>query len=226
MRHAGGTRAGALLSTCLIREPRVNCQLLQPRPAPTIGSHGTVCHTERVQHNGFAGTKETPFCFGVAFATYRTMVADSALLEMSFMHSTATSRSRSSWYLTREKQPRGPRSFPHFQPRGSRNTRVYVARERLIGTDLPGYGVFHYHDGLRLTAPGSKRLTEWRLPDCFHPDTGVSLTYHPSPASWQVVGGPDVSSGGRTWAGVHRLAQRPGYGLGLLHHHCFGGAPR
>jgi hypothetical protein len=72
-------------------------------------------------------------------------------------------------------------AFPHFLPtrraKSAKET-VYVATRTLTGADTNGFGVFKMRDALRLTRPGSKRLTDWRLPACF---ASVDLSYHPSP---------------------------------------------
>jgi hypothetical protein len=77
--------------------------------------------------------------------------------------------------------------FPHFRDcyRG-KTCRVYLAPTHLTGSSRPGSGVFRYNDGLRLTTPGTKRLTDWRLPACFHPQNGVSLSYHAAANRWGV----------------------------------------
>lgn len=83
--------------------------------------------------------------------------------------------------------------FPHFHPRyHGTNCRVYLARDQLSGTDLPGFGTFRYKPELQLTTPDGNRVTHWQLPAFFHPDTGASLTYHRSAKRW---GAPAV---GRT----------------------------
>jgi hypothetical protein len=75
--------------------------------------------------------------------------------------------------------------FPHFRKSYLCKTcRVYVARPLLCGTDLPGSAVFRYHPGLRLTAPDAIRLTDWRLPACFHPQGGTTLSYHSASHRW------------------------------------------
>jgi hypothetical protein len=75
--------------------------------------------------------------------------------------------------------------FPHFRPRyRGTNCRVYVARPRLSGTGLPGFGVFRYGAGLRLSAPDGRGVTDWQLPACLHPTGGASLSYHGDPARW------------------------------------------
>jgi Nucleotide modification associated domain 3 len=83
--------------------------------------------------------------------------------------------------------------FPHFRPHYQGKTcRVYVARDQLSGTDLPGFGTLRYKPGLRLSTPDGNRVTDWQLPAFFHPERGASLTYHRSAWWW---GAPAV---GRT----------------------------
>lgn len=77
--------------------------------------------------------------------------------------------------------------FPHFSDKyAGTNCAVYVARRTLSADEsLPGHGVFRFSDDLRLTRPGSKGLTGWSLPECFHPASGASLSYHGSTERWQ-----------------------------------------
>ena len=75
---------------------------------------------------------------------------------------------------------------PHFSPgfRGRQN-RVYVATDRLSrDRSRPGWGVFRWSPSLTLTAPHSSGLTTWQLPECFHPSTGTTLTYHGRSERW------------------------------------------
>ena len=55
---------------------------------------------------------------------------------------------------------------PHVQARhvaGANNT-LYLAADRLsMGPDLPGWGVLNDHRSLRLTRPGSARISDWCL---------------------------------------------------------------
>lgn len=65
--------------------------------------------------------------------------------------------------------PTWARNHPHFaDPERGRPNVVFVAR-------AGGFGLFRYRDELRLTRPGSTRVTDWRLPECFD---SVELTYH------------------------------------------------
>lgn len=77
--------------------------------------------------------------------------------------------------------------FPHFADKyAGTNCTVYVARRQLSADEsLPGHGVFRFSDLLRLTREGSKGLTGWSLPECFHPSQGASLSYHGSAERWQ-----------------------------------------
>jgi hypothetical protein len=75
---------------------------------------------------------------------------------------------------------------PHFQSayRGIQN-RVYVATENFSrAPSLPGWGVFRWTPTLRLTPLSSQGVTEWRLPACFHPATGLVLSHHRQPHMW------------------------------------------
>jgi hypothetical protein len=75
---------------------------------------------------------------------------------------------------------------PHFStPYLGRPNYVFVATDRFShDPTLPGWGVFRWTPRLRLTAPGSSGLTQWRLPECFHPSTGISLSHHLKPEMW------------------------------------------
>lgn len=75
---------------------------------------------------------------------------------------------------------------PHFAPayRGRSNL-VYVATERLShDPSCPGWGVFRWAPPLVLTAPGSRGLSTWRVPECLHASAGTRLTYHLRPELW------------------------------------------
>jgi hypothetical protein len=79
--------------------------------------------------------------------------------------------------------------FPPFRPlyRG-RKSYVYVARDRLSGSHLPGFGTFRYTPALRLSAPG--RVSDWQLPALFRPG---SLTYHRAPWRWGEPAGGHIA---------------------------------
>jgi hypothetical protein len=74
---------------------------------------------------------------------------------------------------------------PHFSegyPR--KRNRVYVARKQLsFNSQKPGWGVFRYSERLRLSRQGQSR-SSWRLPACFHPDNGCTLSYVTTPTRW------------------------------------------
>jgi hypothetical protein len=66
---------------------------------------------------------------------------------------------------------------------------LYVAAERLsFRPELPGAGTMGlYRDALRLTKPGSRLRSTWRLPECFNPAVS-RLTYNQAPWRWQLDG--------------------------------------
>lgn len=57
--------------------------------------------------------------------------------------------------------------------KGTNNT-IYIASEKLSGTELPGYGTFRYNDALVLTKEGCSR-SRWELPDFFRE---VPISHH------------------------------------------------
>lgn len=74
---------------------------------------------------------------------------------------------------------------PHFAPFRGRRNLVYVATERLShDPSRPGWGVFRWAPSLVLTAPGSRGVSSWRLPECFHVRAGTQLSYHRRPELW------------------------------------------
>lgn len=75
---------------------------------------------------------------------------------------------------------------PHLtRSYGNRRNLVFVAPERLSHDPRrPGWGVFQWSPGLVLSDPGSKTLTSWRLPACFGPSSGTTLSYHGRPEQW------------------------------------------
>jgi hypothetical protein len=85
--------------------------------------------------------------------------------------------------------PDWAQSHPHYLRMEHKQDSIYLSTDRLhlpgITTDLPGAGVFsHYHDALRLTAPGHTRSL-WLLPPWFHPEGRPSaLSYHGNPTLW------------------------------------------
>lgn len=69
-----------------------------------------------------------------------------------------------------ERAPAWARDHPHFaDPERGRPNVVFLARDG-------GFGVFRYRDALRLTGPGTKRVTDWRVPACLG---RAALSYHP-----------------------------------------------
>jgi hypothetical protein len=68
-------------------------------------------------------------------------------------------------------------SHPHTQPAFTTrvNNTLYVAARHVPNTGKPGAGRFLWDERLRLTCAGSKRLTDWSLPQCFR---YVGMTYH------------------------------------------------
>ena len=65
---------------------------------------------------------------------------------------------------------------PHADPgrRGSKRNAIFLPAERLLDTDLPGYGVFGFDERLVLTKKGETR-THWELPQCL---VGKNISYH------------------------------------------------
>ena len=57
---------------------------------------------------------------------------------------------------------------------GNTNNAIYVAADKLSGTDLPGHGTFRYNDALVLTKNGCAR-SRWALPDFFKE---VRISHH------------------------------------------------
>ena len=68
---------------------------------------------------------------------------------------------------------------PHFAfPQRGRPNVVYTARQVLSFRDArAGWGVFRWHERLRLTRPDSGTAGTWQLPSLFDPGGGVSVTY-------------------------------------------------
>lgn len=66
---------------------------------------------------------------------------------------------------------------PHLVRRDRPSNVLYVAARA---------GTFTWGEGLRLTAPGSRLRSRWRVPAALHPDvTGSPLTYHGDPGRWR-----------------------------------------
>lgn len=95
----------------------------------------------------------------------------------------------------RDAVPEWARSHPHVVVPERTNNTLYVASERLElpdgmvqdrGAVLAGAGVFtHFHEALRLTAPGASRSL-WSLPAWFEPRDGrPALGYHDDRTRWR-----------------------------------------
>ena len=68
---------------------------------------------------------------------------------------------------------------PHYKNRERINNTGYIAREWLdFDSQIPGYGILNYREGLVLTDPRQKNRTVWKLPSYFHPSNGTKMTYH------------------------------------------------
>jgi hypothetical protein len=78
---------------------------------------------------------------------------------------------------------------PHFAvpDRGHPNI-VYTARPVLFSSEAPGWGVFRFREALRLTSPGSVRVSDWRLPALLGPASGVRVTYLHDATLWTEAG--------------------------------------
>ncbi|MSQ34020.1 MAG: hypothetical protein EXR60_06365 [Dehalococcoidia bacterium] len=73
----------------------------------------------------------------------------------------------------------------YAEPRTGQHNTVYVASKQLSFAErLPGAGVLHYDDRLRLTRSGCSP-SRWCLPPCFLETT---MTYH-KPGNWRKAGG-------------------------------------
>jgi hypothetical protein len=91
--------------------------------------------------------------------------------------------------------PAWMQAHPHVRVPERTNNTLYVASEQLElpdgpvrdrGAELAGAGVFtHFHDALRLTAPGASRSL-WSLPAWFEPRDGrPALGYHEDLSRWR-----------------------------------------
>jgi Nucleotide modification associated domain 3 len=77
------------------------------------------------------------------------------------------------------------RHHPHFAfPDRGRPNVVFTARRELTFGSGPGWGVFRWHERLRLTAPGSATAGAWLLPALFAPSAGVVVTHLVDPGLW------------------------------------------
>jgi hypothetical protein len=86
------------------------------------------------------------------------------------------------------------RKHPHLAFPPDQTNTLYVASKRLSlpgerRTPMPGSGVFDFVDSVRrLTAPESKKPSEWSLPGGFLPKGRPPLSYHRSPDRWSKRG--------------------------------------
>ncbi len=80
---------------------------------------------------------------------------------------------------------------PHCHGQPDRNNTLYLAVDELVldgqPTGLPGAGTMNKYDSrLSLTRPQARLPSEWSLPGCFHPDSGLAtLSYHSRLSRWQ-----------------------------------------
>ncbi len=92
------------------------------------------------------------------------------------------------------KQWRWARKHPHLAFPPDRTNTLYVASKRStlpgnLRVALPGSGAFDFVDGVRrLTAPESKKPSEWSLPGGFLSKGRPPLSYHPSSDRWSKRG--------------------------------------
>ncbi|MYL26515.1 MULTISPECIES: hypothetical protein [Halomonadaceae] len=83
---------------------------------------------------------------------------------------------------------------PHFHREAKPSNTLYIARESLdLGRGpmrIQGAGVFQsMNDELRLTVPGSKKVSVWQLPGFFYPSEGKRpLSQHDDLSRWQLDG--------------------------------------
>jgi hypothetical protein len=81
-------------------------------------------------------------------------------------------------------------SHPHARSGWSASNTIYVASDTLLvggkSDGRPGWGLFEH--GLRLTASGVSKTSEWQVPTWLNPKTGgVGMTFHP-PGRWDESG--------------------------------------
>ena len=71
------------------------------------------------------------------------------------------------------------KDHPHFMNRNiyGKTNALYIAKEHLDGSNLPGSGTFFYDDQLRLTEEGSS-ASFWKLPTFFHHEEGTVISRH------------------------------------------------
>lgn len=81
------------------------------------------------------------------------------------------------------------RGHPHVKNAyGTRPNLLFIASHTVAWDDRrPGWGVFRWRPGLRLSADGPRR-SDWLLPAAFHPSTGTSMTYNRRPDRWRHAG--------------------------------------
>ena len=83
---------------------------------------------------------------------------------------------------------------PHFHREAAATNTLYVGRELLDAragfSETRGAGVFPtMNEELRLTAPGSRKVSDWKLPRCFYPAEGkLPLSYHRNRQRWRLEG--------------------------------------
>jgi hypothetical protein len=74
---------------------------------------------------------------------------------------------------------------PHLAFQPDATNALYVAADRVAGTELPGAGTFSAVAGpLRLSAEGAPRPTLWSVPSWMAPRGRAALTYHDAPERW------------------------------------------
>ena len=86
-------------------------------------------------------------------------------------------------------------AHPHLNGhRRKPNNSIYIATRKLsiagVATDVSGGGLFQSTDNrFRLTAPGTRTRSQWRLPHWFWPADGLpSLSYHRNERRWRRQG--------------------------------------
>jgi hypothetical protein len=70
-------------------------------------------------------------------------------------------------------------THPHFRHADWAGNTAFIGREHLsFAPHLPGFGTFPFREEGILTCPGQRKRSVWRLPGCFHPDSGTRMSYH------------------------------------------------
>jgi putative DNA base modification enzyme with NMAD domain len=80
---------------------------------------------------------------------------------------------------------------PHIQRRDRPLNTLYLAADDLAigGLEHSGGGLFHtLSDERILTDTRQSKRSLWKLPACFHPDRGATLSYHDKPGRWNASG--------------------------------------